>query len=54
MPLSDMLWGDRMGQVTDRWGNQWTLASHTKDVTPEEMKVAHDALLARMQSQKQG
>src|SRR4051812_26797759 len=29
MPPMDMFWGDRMGQVTDRWDNQWTLAQHT-------------------------
>src|ERR1700730_5804821 len=24
MPPADMFWGDRMGQVTDPWGNTWT------------------------------
>ena len=42
MPVSDMFWGDRMGAVSDRWGNQWTLAQHMKDLSPEEMKVASD------------
>ena len=42
-PLGDMFWGDRMGTVVDPWGNQWTLAQHVKDVTPEEMRKATEA-----------
>ena len=48
MPLADMFWGDRMGTLVDRWGNEWTLAQHTKDLTPEEMKKAQDAFIASM------
>lgn len=33
----DMFWGDRMGNVTDPFGHQWAIATHTEDVTPEEM-----------------
>lgn len=40
MPLADMFWGDRYGQVSDPWGHRWSLASHVKDVTPEEMQAA--------------
>ncbi|MFC3377589.1 VOC family protein [Rugamonas sp. CCM 8940] len=40
MPLADMFWGDRYGIVTDPCGHQWSLASHVKDVTPEEMQQA--------------
>ncbi len=38
MPLNDMFWGDRVGQVTDPFGHKWNLATHIKDMTPEEMK----------------
>jgi PhnB protein len=48
MPLMDMFWGDRMGTVTDRWGNRWNLAQHMKDMTPEEMKKAEQAFIASM------
>jgi len=48
MPLGDMFWGDRMGTLVDRWGNQWSLAQHIKDVTPDEMKQAQDAFVAQM------
>ncbi len=48
MPLMDMFWGDRMGQVADKWGVQWNLAQHVKDMTPEEMKRAQDQFVASM------
>lgn len=38
MPLADMFWGDRYGIVTDPCGHHWSLASHVKDVSPEEMR----------------
>ena len=40
MPIMDMFWGDRMGTVTDRWGNRWSIAERKKDLTFEEMKKA--------------
>ena len=39
MPTTDMFWGDRYGQLTDPFGHQWSLATHTRDVTPEEMQA---------------
>ena len=48
MPPADMFWGDRMAEVTDRWGNSWILAQHMRDMTPEEMKKAQDAFVASM------
>jgi PhnB protein len=52
MPLADMFWGDRLGTVTDKWGNEWTLAQHIKDMTPDEMKKAQDAFVASMANAK--
>jgi uncharacterized glyoxalase superfamily protein PhnB len=52
MPPADMFWGDRMGSVTDPWGNNWTIATHTRDMTPAEMKKAQDEFVAQMQKQK--
>ena len=37
MPVADMFWGDRCGQVTDPFGHKWTLATHKADLTAEEM-----------------
>jgi PhnB protein len=40
MPLADQFWGDRYGQVEDPFGHKWSIATHVRDVTPEEMKKA--------------
>jgi len=37
MPVSDMFWGDRIGGVTDPYGQKWTLATHKENVAPREM-----------------
>ena len=36
MPVMDMFWGDRYGEFLDPFGHLWGVATHTKDVTPEE------------------
>ncbi len=48
MPIADMFWGDRMGTVVDKWGNEWTFAKHIKDLSPAEMKKAQDEFVAGM------
>ena len=48
MPIADMFWGDRVGTVADPWGNEWTMAQRTKNLTGEEMKQAQDAFVASM------
>ena len=40
MPIADMFWGDRYGQLQDPFGHKWSVATHQRDVTPEEMKAA--------------
>ena len=37
MPLTDMFWGDRFGQVRDPFGHVWSIATHKEDLSPEEM-----------------
>jgi PhnB protein len=37
MPPTDMFWGDRFGRVTDPFGVRWGIATHTEDVSPEEI-----------------
>jgi PhnB protein len=44
-PVEDMFWGDRFGQVQDPFGHQWQIATHVKDVPPDEMaKRAKEAM----------
>jgi PhnB protein len=40
MPLADTFWGDRYGQVEDPFGHRWSLATHMRDVSPEEIQAA--------------
>lgn len=47
MPLMDQFWGDRYGIVTDPYGHQWSIATHVKDVSPEEMQKIQDAMAAQ-------
>ncbi|HJZ83734.1 MAG TPA: VOC family protein [Polyangia bacterium] len=51
-PVADMFWGDRIGTVIDRWGNEWNIAQHIKDLTPDEIKKAQDAFVAQMASKR--
>lgn len=39
-PVKDEFWGDRMGTVVDPFGHKWTLGTHVRDVSPEEMQRA--------------
>jgi PhnB protein len=40
MPLQDMFWGDRYGQVEDPFGHVWAVATHQRDVSAKEMRQA--------------
>jgi uncharacterized glyoxalase superfamily protein PhnB len=40
MPVEDMFWGDRYGKLEDPFGHHWSLATHLRDVSPEEMQQA--------------
>jgi len=37
-PIKDQFYGDRSATIHDPFGHVWTVATHIKDVTPEEMK----------------
>src|SRR5688572_29822670 len=40
MPVTDMFWGDRYGVLKDPFGHQWSIATHVKDLKPEEILEA--------------
>jgi uncharacterized glyoxalase superfamily protein PhnB len=40
MPPADMFWGDRYCQVIDPFGHHWSIATHVKDMSPDEMMEA--------------
>jgi uncharacterized glyoxalase superfamily protein PhnB len=47
MPLADMFWGDRYGKLEDPFGHCWSVATHVKDVSPEELEKASKAEFAK-------
>ena len=48
MPLMDQFWGDRYGTIVDPYGFRWSLATHTRDMSPEEMERAQDEMMKQM------
>lgn len=40
MPAADQFWGDRYGIVEDPFGHRWSLATHLRDLTPEQILQA--------------
>jgi PhnB protein len=40
MPLADQFWGDRYGKLEDPFGHHWSVATHVRDVSVEEMQQA--------------
>jgi len=52
MPLMDQFWGDRYGIVMDPYGFKWSMATHVKDLSPEEMKRAMDEAVKQMPQKK--
>ncbi|MCD2518599.1 VOC family protein [Massilia sp. G4R7] len=40
MPLGDAFWGDRYGQFLDPFGHRWAVATHQRDMTPDEIQEA--------------
>ncbi|WP_206996532.1 VOC family protein [Trinickia mobilis] len=40
LPVADMFWGDRYGQLEDPFGHKWSVATHVRDVSPEEWPKA--------------
>ena len=44
MPIDDMFWGDRYGQMEDPFGHHWSVATHMRDVSPEDMELAMEKM----------
>lgn len=51
-PVTDMFWGDRMGNFTDPFGFTWTLSTHTQDMTEQEMEEGAKQFHAQMAQKK--
>lgn len=40
LPVADMFWGDRYGQLEDPFGHRWSVATHVRDLSPEQIAAA--------------
>jgi PhnB protein len=46
MPLADMFWGDRYGQLVDPYGHKWSLSQTIKVMSDAEMQDAAESAIA--------
>jgi uncharacterized glyoxalase superfamily protein PhnB len=46
MPVADMFWGDRYGKIEDPFGHHWSIATHMRDLTPQEIGEAMRSMSA--------
>lgn len=47
-PVMDMFYGDRWGHLKDPFGHFWSIATHKKDLTPDELKKAAEIAFSEM------
>lgn len=52
MPAADMFWGDRYGQIVDPFGHKWSVATHMRDLTPEQIAKGGAEMMAAHAAQK--
>jgi len=47
MPVMDQFWGDRYGKLKDPFGHKWSMATHVRDMSQDEMKKGMDEAFAK-------
>ncbi len=47
MPPQEMFWGDRFGRVVDPFGYAWSIMTHVKDVSKEDMQKGAKEFLGK-------
>ena len=52
MPVMDQFWGDRYGKLRDPFGHKWSMATHVKDMSQDEMKRGMDEAFAKAEKMK--
>lgn len=48
MPVTDMFWGDRSGNLKDPFGYTWMVATHKQDLTQEQITKGAAEFFAKM------
>lgn len=38
IPVSEAFWGDRYGVIEDPFGHHWSVATHVRDLSPQEIQ----------------
>ena len=51
-PVKDQFYGDRSGYLRDPFGHLWSIATHKKDLSPEELRKAGETFFAEMSKAK--
>ena len=50
MPVMDQFWGDRYGKLKDPFGHKWSIGTHIKDLSADEMKRGMDEAMAKAET----
>jgi hypothetical protein len=48
MPVTDMFWGDRYGKLVDPFGHKWSIATHKRDMSLEEIEEAQEEFMKQL------
>jgi PhnB protein len=51
-PVKDQFYGDRSGYLRDPFGHLWSIATHKKDLSPDELRKAGETFFAEMSKAK--
>ena len=51
MPVADMFWGDRVGQIKDPFGYAWSIATRKQEVSHEQLREGAERFVAEMSNQ---
>jgi PhnB protein len=51
-PVNDQFYGDRSGYLKDPFGHLWSIATHKKDLSPDELRQAGEAFFEEMSKMK--
>jgi PhnB protein len=44
LPVEDMFWGDRYGRIEDPFGHHWSIGTHLRDLSAEEIEAGAKAM----------
>jgi uncharacterized glyoxalase superfamily protein PhnB len=53
MPVAEQFWGDRYGQLTDPFGHHWSVATHVRDLSEQQIAEGARKMSQEMAGGKQ-